>query len=143
MLASFVKNMNLDKTVESYLETRDFGKDYLYSKLFPLKRCGTLDYTSIIGSRGSAVAAAVVAYDSPAPLGRRKTISVLRGKIPSVRIKRKMSENDLLDLMQLKSNPQTMPEDLLDLLAGDIDFRYDSNVSFCGVFYDIFQLFLC
>lgn len=108
------------KNLQSYLNARVYDKLY-WPAFFPLKSTPYLSYETLIGSKGNRVAADVVAYDVSAPLKTRKTVSKLSGEIPSIRMKKKMTETDLNTYNILKAMAKPEQKSLLDLVFGDVD----------------------
>jgi len=112
------------KNLQTYLSERIFDKLY-YPTFFPLKSTPYLTFETLIGSKGNRVAADVVAYDVSAPLKTRKTVSKLSGEIPSIRMKKVMTETDLNTYNILKAMAKPEQTALLDLIFGDIDACVD------------------
>ena len=108
------------KNLQSYLNARIYDKLY-WPAFFPLKSTPYLTFETLIGSKGNRVAADVVAYDVSAPLKTRKTVSKLSGEIPSIRMKKKMTETDLNTYNILKAMAKPEQKSLLDLVFGDVD----------------------
>jgi len=108
------------KNLQSYLNERVYDKLY-WPTFFPLKSTPYLSYETLIGSKGNRVAADIVAYDVSAPLKTRKTVSKLSGEIPSIRMKKKMTETDLNTYNILKAMAKPEQTALLDLIFGDVD----------------------
>jgi len=112
------------KNLQTYLNERVYDKLY-WPSFFPLKSTPYLNFETLIGSKGNRVAADIVAYDVSAPLKTRKTISKLSGEIPSIRMKKKMTETDLNTYNILKAMAKPEQTALLDLIFGDIDACVD------------------
>lgn len=108
------------KSLQAYLIARVFEKLF-WPTFFPLKSTPFLTYETLVGSKGHRVAADVVAYDASAPLKTRRTVSKLSGEIPSIRMKKKMTEMDLNTYNILKAQARPEHKSLLDLVFGDID----------------------
>lgn len=108
------------KSLQAYLIARVYEKLY-WPTFFPLKTTPFLTYETLVGSRGHRVAADVVAYDASAPLKTRRTVSKLSGEIPSIRMKKKMTEMDLNTYNILKAQARPEQKALLDLVFGDVD----------------------
>ncbi|MFA7218068.1 MAG: major capsid protein [Dehalococcoidales bacterium] len=116
---SLLKEIN-KKNLQAYLNERVFEKLY-WPTFFPLKSTPFLTYETLIGSKGNRVAADVVAYDVSAPLKTRRTVSKLAGDIPSIRMKKKMTENDLNTYNILKAQASPDQQAILDLVFNDVD----------------------
>jgi len=116
---SLLKEIN-KKTLQAYLIARVYDKLF-WPTFFPLKGTPFLTYETLVGSKGNRVAADVVAYDVSAPLKTRRTVSKLSGEIPSIRMKKKMTEMDLNTYNILKAMARPEQKSLLDLVFGDID----------------------
>lgn len=108
------------KSLQAYLIERVYKKLF-WPTFFPLKSTPFLTYETLVGSRGHRVAADVVAYDVSAPLKTRRTVSKLSGEIPSIRMKKKMTEIDLNTYTILKAQARPEQKSLLDLVFGDVD----------------------
>jgi len=108
------------KSLQAYLIARVYEKLF-WPTFFPLKSTPFLTYETLVGSKGNRVAADIVAYDVSAPLKTRRTVSKLSGEIPSIRMKKKMTEMDLntYNILKAQARPEQMA--LLDLVFGDID----------------------
>jgi len=116
---SLLKEIN-KKTLQAYLIARIYEKLF-WPTFFPLKSTPFLTYETLVGSKGNRVAADVVAYDVSAPLKTRRTVSKLSGEIPSIRMKKKMTEMDLNTYNILKAQARPEQTALLDLVFGDVD----------------------
>lgn len=90
---SILREINKN-TMGAYLAKRTFN-DYYFPTFFPFLKTPFLKFETITGSNSRPVSADIVSYDSSAPLKTRKTVSKLTGDIPPVRMKKKMSEEDL------------------------------------------------
>lgn len=108
------------KSLQAYLIARVYEKLF-WPTFFPLKSTPFLTYETLVGSKGNRVAADVVAYDVSAPLKTRRTVSKLSGEIPSIRMKKKMTEMDLNTYNILKAMARPEQKSLLDLVFGDVD----------------------
>ena len=108
------------KSLQAYLTARVFEKLF-WPTFFPLKSTPFLTYETLIGSKGNRVAADVVAYNASAPLKTRRTVSKLSGEIPSIRMKKIMTEIDLNTYNILKAQARPEQKALLDLVFGDVD----------------------
>ena len=108
------------KSLQAYLIARVYEKLF-WPTFFPLKATPFLTYETLVGSKGNRVAADIVAYDTSAPLKTRRTVSKLSGEIPSIRMKKKMTEMDLntYNILKAQARPEQMA--LLDLVFGDVD----------------------
>jgi len=120
---SLLKEIN-KKSLQAYLNARVYEKLF-WPTFFPLKSTPFLTYETLIGSKGNRVAADVVAYDVSAPLKTRQVVSKLSGEIPSIRMKKKMSETDLNTYNILKAQASPDQQALLDLIFGDVDACVD------------------
>lgn len=109
------------KNLLAYISKRVFTRWY-WQDLFPLKSWPFLSYEALIGSKGTPVAADVVAYDTSAPEKTRRVVSKITGDIPSIRVKRAMSETDInvYNVITAQANPDTQA--LKDLVFDDVDF---------------------
>ena len=114
-----------NKTLDAYLAARQY--DQLFFKTyFPFKRVSSLTYTTLIGDKGNMIAADVVSYDSSAPLKIRKKVNSLTGKIPAIRMKKTMTESDILEYFQLGNLADTdSKKALVELVFNDVDACFD------------------
>ncbi len=124
MLSTFINEFAEEGEFANYFKDRDFGEEYFWPTFFPKKTVGSLHYETLVGSRGSAVAAAVTAHDSSAPLARRKVLKKLSGEIPSIKLKIEMSTTDFNDYIALKNRNDVDREEILEIVANDPDFVY-------------------
>ncbi len=108
--------------LETYL-TMNPWPGMIWKTFFAPKPTPFLDYKALIGTEGPPVAADVVAYNSEAPEKTRKVISQYNGKIPAIRMKKKMDENDILQYNIAKA---TMGDKnaLLDMIFDDVKACY-------------------
>lgn len=116
---SLLKEIN-KKNLQAYLIARVYEKLF-WPTFFPLKATPFLSYETLVGSKGNRVAADVVAYDTSAPLKTRRTVSKLSGEIPSIRMKKVMTESDLNKYNIFKAQAEPDQKALLDLVFGDVD----------------------
>jgi len=120
------------KNLEVWINTSKSIKDNLakqyWVSFFPMKPTPYLNYETLIGSEGYRVMADVVAYNSSAPLKTRKSISKLTGSIPSIRVKRQMTEKDINDYNAFKAmaSSTNMGAELIKLVFGDSDFVFNA-----------------
>jgi len=91
-----------------------------------MKTTPYLTYETLIGSEGNRVMADVVSYNSSAPLKTRKSISKLTGSIPSIRVKRQMTESDINDYNAFKAMATPDMGDLLRIVFNDTNFCMDA-----------------
>jgi len=109
-------------TLDAYLTKRVYDQMY-WPDFFPFKPHTNLKYETLIGSQGAPVAADIVAFDVSAPEKTRKVVDKLHGSIPSIRVKRKMKEEDLINYNYLKNSvSDATKKSLLDLVYNDVDF---------------------
>jgi len=113
------------KNLEIWLNKRPYEKQY-WPNFFPMKTTPYLNFETLIGSEGNRVMADVVAYNSSAPLKTRKSISKLTGSIPSIRVKRQMTETDINDYNAFKAMANPEQGALLQLVFNDTNFCMDA-----------------
>jgi hypothetical protein len=119
---SILKEFN-KKDVEAYLRVLDYLQGFTFWKLFPWKPSATFSYETISGTRGIPVVGDIVAYNSSAPLKSRKVISKLKGDIPSIRVKRLMSEKDMNELITFRAmGTSEGHKAILRMIYDDVDF---------------------
>ncbi|MFA7121771.1 MAG: major capsid protein [Bacilli bacterium] len=112
------------KDLGVYVQERAFA-EMLWPNFFPVRNVMSLSYETLIGSKGAPVAADVVTWDTSAPEKTRKAISKLTGEIPPIRMKKKMSEKDLIDYYAAKNSGYAGIQQILDLVYGDTDACVD------------------
>lgn len=109
--------------VDSYLKERQYEAMY-WATFFPRKDVAQLNATTLIGSKGSRIAAAVISYNAKTPEAGRKTISKKTFNIPKIAIKRVKSEIEILEqrmtLAMLGANA------VISDYFEDIDYVYDA-----------------
>ena len=113
------------KNLEVWLNKRLYEKQY-WPNFFPMKTTPYLNFETLIGSEGNRVMADVVAFNSSAPLKTRKSISKLTGSIPSIRVKRQMTEKDINDYNAFKAMANPEQAALLRLVFNDTNFCMDA-----------------
>jgi len=118
------KEMN-KKNLQVWINKRLY-KDQYWVRFFPMKTTPYLTYETLIGSEGNRVMADVVSYNSSAPLKTRKSISKLTGSIPSIRVKRQMTESDINDYNAFKAMATPDMGDLLRIVFNDTNFCMDA-----------------
>ena len=120
------KNLEIWITKSKIINDR-LAKQY-WVNFFPMKPTPYLNFETLIGSEGYRVMADVVSYNSSAPLKTRKSISKLTGSIPSIRVKRQMTESDINDYNAFKAmaSSNNMGGELLKLVFSDANFVFNS-----------------
>jgi len=113
------------KNLEVWINKRLYESQY-WVNFFPMKNTPYLTFETLIGSEGNRVMADVVAYNSSAPLKTRKTISKLTGSIPSIRVKRQMTEQDINDYNAFKAMADPDKAELLRIVFNDTNFCMDA-----------------
>lgn len=100
----------------------------------------SLTYQSAIGRARVEAAASVVDRNAPAPIRTRQGLEKLTGKIPAIKEKFQLSEDDYRDYLALQNMPgvddQTKLKQVLDFIWGDVAKAGDS----CHKRMDIFCL---
>lgn len=109
--------------VDSYLKERQYEALY-WSTFFPRKDVAQLNATTLIGSKGSRVAAAVISYNAKTPEAGRKVIQKKTFDIPKIAIKRVKTEIEILEqrmtLAMLGANA------VISDYFEDVDYVYDA-----------------
>ena len=113
------------KNLQVWINKRLYNEQY-WVRFFPMKTTPYLTFETLIGSEGNRVMADVVSYNSSAPLKTRKSISKLTGSIPSIRVKRQMTESDINDYNAIKAMTNPDMVELLNLVFGDTNFCMDA-----------------
>jgi hypothetical protein len=117
---SILTDLLKNKALDTYFSGRKYPPKY-FEQFLPYKLSPTLQYNTILGSFGSPVMADVISYDSSAPEKKRKVVNKLSGDIPKISMKKKMSETQLNDFMQLRNLNLTDQDLLLDFVYDDVD----------------------
>ena len=111
------------KDAQAFLDTQDYLQGFVFPLFFPWKPSPTLKYETLIGQTGVAVAGDIVSYNSSAPIKSRKVLGKLAGNIPSVRIMRTMTEDDMNDYIQFRALATSdAHKALLKLIYDDVSF---------------------
>lgn len=121
METKITKGLTQEK-YESYLKARQYEPLY-WQTLFPLKNVNSLSAKTLIGDKGSRVAAFVISYDSKSPELSRKAMSTKSFDIPKVSVKRVMNEMDILE--QQITGFRQGPDAVLADYYNDADFVVD------------------
>lgn len=107
--------------LDEYLQNALYD-DVYWNIFFPPKQIPSLDYKSVLGQRGRRVMADVTSHDSPAPQKKRKTVDMLTGEIPPMKVKRQMSSRDMYDYESLLRLGGGSIEEALKLIFDDVDY---------------------
>lgn len=120
--ASLLNKVMSKKGLEVYLRRKSYG-EYYWPSLFPLRLTSQLTVNTLIGEMGNRVAADVVSFDASAPLKKRPVLDSLTTKIPAIRVKRKMTEEDFHEYESLMNyaNKAEMKQ-ALKIVYDDVDF---------------------
>jgi len=95
MKTQIIEGLTQEK-YESYLTARQYDELY-WPAFFPIKNVNTLSGKTLIGAKGSRIAAMVISYNVKSPKLSRKSLETRVFDIPKVSIKREMDENDILE----------------------------------------------
>ena len=117
---SILKGLLENKALGSYLSGRKYDTKF-FEQFLPYRLSPTLQFQTILGSFGAPVMADVIAYDSSAPEKTRAVISRLTGDLPKISMKKKLSETQLNDFMQLRNIQVADKNQLLDFVYDDVD----------------------
>lgn len=108
-----------DRFLQEFLNDKTWRKWY-WPDFFPLDYNGKLTYDILLAEGIAPVAANVIAYGTPAPEKRRRTIEKIRGDIPKTSMKRIMDEvaiNDYNDLQHKQNVPESK---IMDFIFDDV-----------------------
>ncbi len=122
MKTVIIEGLSQDK-YESYLNKRLYEKLY-YPTIFPRKNVNTLDGKTLIGEKGSRIAAFIISYDSKSPELGRKSLKTQVFDIPKIAVKRIKTEKEILEHYVTKAvqGQDAVIEDYFD----DADFVVDA-----------------
>jgi hypothetical protein len=109
------------KGLDTYFKARQYEAMF-WPTLFPLQNVLNLNFTTLIGEQNGRVAADIIAYDASAPEKTRQIVSKMRGDIPKIAIKRKMSETNMLEYLMLSRMSDPNEQQIIDLVFNDVDF---------------------
>ena len=118
-----LKNMISELTtgsLEAYLSKRMYDEFY-FKTAFPIKKCGSLHFRTIVGGGGATVAADVISYSASSPVKTRQVVKKLSGDIPKSSMKVTMSEEDLNEYLALKNLNSSSVKDVLELIYGYVE----------------------
>ena len=121
MAKTFINEIAEKKNLQTYInETRARFSAIFWPLLLGKKYTQNLKWETLVGNRKAGVAANVTAFNVSAPLHSRDVLEKLSGDIPSMRGKRAMDENDLINYITIASaaNPDQMR--LLSLIYDDV-----------------------
>lgn len=123
VFGALAQNQNLqayfDNSLDA-LQTPAIWRNYLDVGLPQV----SLTFQTAIGRSRIEAAASIVDSDSPAPLRSRKTIELLQGKIPTMKEKFQMNQDDYRALMMISALPISDAQkkvELQKLLSNDMD----------------------
>jgi hypothetical protein len=121
MAKSFISEVAEKKNLQTFIdETRSRFAAIFWPALLSKKYTKDLKYETLVGSRKAGVAANVTAYNVSAPLHSRDVLQKLTGNIPSMRGKRSMDENELMEYIRLSDSSNPDQKRLLDLIYDDV-----------------------
>ena len=115
------------KSLQAIVDTRlDKFKTPFYNRFFQLGMpTPNLTYQSIIGTSRIEAAASIVAHGSEAPLRGRAGLSTLAGKVSSIKVKRKMDEDQYRNMLMLESirtPDESKKTAVLKLIWNDVEY---------------------
>lgn len=123
METTVIKELAEKKNLQTYIDdTRARFAPIFWPSLLTVKNTNSLRWDTIIGDRKAGVAGNVTAYNVSAPLHGRDAFREANGKIPSIRGKRAMDENDLLHYIQLSKQVDADGQRALELIFDDVEF---------------------
>lgn len=124
METSIIKEIT-QKGLQTYYKSRQFEAMY-WATFFPLKNVTRLDVTTLLGVQDGRVAADVISFDASAPLKTRQVVGKMKVDIPKIAVKRKMTEDDMLEYEILSNLANADEQQILDLIYDDLDFVVQS-----------------
>lgn len=123
MSKTIIKEMAAKGKLQSYInETQARFAPIYWPSLLTVKNVNTLEWKAVIGDRRAGVAGNVTAFNVSAPEHMRDALREEKGKIPSIRGKRTMDEDLLLEYISLTKQMDPELNRLLDLIYDDVSF---------------------
>ena len=108
--------------VDTYFKDRQYEQLY-WKTFFPLKNVVSLNAKTLIGSKGSRVAASVISYNAKPPEAGRKTVSTKTFDIPKTSVTRTKDEFDIIE--EFTTMKLLGPNEVLKDYFNDIDYVFD------------------
>lgn len=123
MYGTVITEIAKEKGLQSFIdETQATYAGIYWPSLLTVKPETSLEWKSVIGDRKAGVAGNVTAFNVSAPEHMRDALRDQSGKIPSIRGKRTMDEDDLMKYITLKKQVDPDMNALLDLIYDDVSF---------------------
>lgn len=123
MAQTIIKELGEKGNLQSYInETQARYAPIFWPSLLTVKPVNSLLWKSVIGDRRAGVAGNVTAFNVSAPEHTRDALREESGKIPSIRGKRTMDEDLLMEYIALTKQMDPDMSRLLDLVFDDVAF---------------------
>ena len=123
MEGTIIKEIGEKKALQSYVNNTQARYAAIYwPSLLTIKKVNSLEWKSVIGDRKAGVAGNVTAFNVSAPEHMRDALREEKGKIPSIRGKRTMDEDLLMEYITLTKQMDPDMQQLLDLIFDDVAF---------------------
>lgn len=103
-------------------ETKAQYGSIFWPSLLRVKPTDNLKWNTVIGDRKSGVAGNVTAFNVSSPVHTRDALREKDGKVPSIRGKRVMDENDLHKYLELSKQNNVDINRVLALIFDDVEF---------------------
>ncbi|KEQ31190.1 hypothetical protein N180_02780 [Pedobacter antarcticus 4BY] len=123
MVGSVISELAGKKSLQVYIdETKAKYAGIFWPSLLKTVPSDNLKWSAVIGDRKAGVAGNVTAFNVSAPLHTRDALREKDGRIPSIRGKRVMDENDLHKYLELSKQNNLDINRVLALIYDDIEF---------------------
>lgn len=120
-----ITNLLESKITLDYLRARK-SRNFLGKKIFPAKSTESLRFDMVVGAYNIPVMAKVTPMGSMAPILDRNGTDIMTGKIPSVKIKMSLDEEEYIQLVKFQSKGYDIPESVVKKIYDDIGATFDS-----------------
>lgn len=123
-----INNLLSSPVTLDYLRERQ-PRNFLGRVLFPAKPIDSLSFKYVKGSNNLPVMTKVTPFGSLAPIVDRKGIEMVQGKIPAIKAKINLDEEEYLQLIKFTNRGYDIPESVIRELYDDIGYTYDAVVN--------------
>lgn len=122
------------KTISNLLESKTFlnymlnrpGRKFLGDAIFPRTTIDTLSFEWVKGANNLPVMARVQPFGAEAAIMGRDGVSTVSGKIPVIKIKRSLDEEEYIKLKKFQQRGYDIPESVIRKIFDDVTAVFDS-----------------
>ncbi|AJW76993.1 major capsid protein [Marinitoga sp. 1155] len=122
------------KTISNLLESKTFlnymlnrpNRKFLGDVIFPRKKIDSLSFEWVKGANNLPVMAKVQPFGAEAAIMGRDGISTVSGKIPVIKIKRSLDEEEYIKLKSFQKRGYDIPESVIRKIFDDVTAVFDS-----------------